>query len=73
MWRPKPTSLVVRERVDDGDKGRNDEGDGADSTIVTDIYFCLAIVRHCAKFFARVTPFNTFNISEVGSVVFSIL
>lgn len=41
--------------------------------IVTDTYFCLACVRHCAKFFARVTPFNTFNISEVGSVVFSIL
>lgn len=45
LWRPKPTSLVVRERVDDGDKGRNDEGDGADSTIVTDIYFCLAMCQ----------------------------
>lgn len=43
------------------------------SAVVTDTYFCLACVRHCAKFFARVTPFNTFNISEVGSVVFSIL
>lgn len=70
-----PHSRLGCSSVEDGSGGAG--GSAVSMTgmtvVVTDIYFCLACVRHCAKFFARVTPFNTFNISEVGSVVFSIL